>query len=521
MPTGSDPAKTVEAAIRLLRAGKARKAFARIADVAETTPGDPELNHIAGMIAMKAAVPAAARRFLERAFLDAVRHREAGIDLAHVLSGQSEYRRATEILQTLHGAHPGDDEITFALANVLNQAGDGEAAEAFYEGLVARHPGTPAYKTNLALLYQRRGRLGDAARLYRELLDAAPTDAELLYELALVKRFTADDPDLVRFELVQPATLKPQARMYLEYARAKMLNDLGRHDEAYAALDRANAIAAKGRPYRSKTYGRRLAAVRSFDPATTALTPAAPAATRPIFIIGLPRSGTTLIEQILCRVHGIVTAGEPPYLEQEILALAGEARAGEPEPRALARIADDPRPALEQMRHRYLERLAAHGPAERIIDKNPENFWWARYAMAALPEAQFLLLRRDPLDVWVSLYERYFPAGLDYSYAEADFADYYAKYRAATDDLASLDPSRVREIDYAAFCHDPERDGAALFAFLGLDWDPTVLDPAAGDGFVRTASVAQVRQPISTRSIGRWRTFEGRLDRLRRRLADV
>lgn len=513
-----DPAKTVDSAIRLLRAGKPKRAFARIEDLAEQSPGNPGLNHIAGMIAMKAGRVPEARRLLERAFVDPAVHREAGIDLATLLSSQYAYRRAIEVLERLRRVHARDDELDFTLANVLNQAGDTAAAEAIYAELAAGNPSVPAYKTNLALLHQRAGRMDEAARLYRELLDAKPDDTELLYELAFVKRFQPDDPDIARIERFQPATLKPQARMYLDYARAKMLNDLGRHDEAYAALDRANSIAAKGRPYRAKAFARRLDAVRAFDPEAAAPAPKEPAPVRPIFIIGLPRSGTTLVEQILCRVPRTVTAGEPSYLEQAVLALAGDRPGPAPEGRALGELAEAPGPALARVRAAYLERLAGHGPAERVIDKNPENFWWARYAIAALPEAQFLLLRRDPLDVWVSLYERYFPAGLDYAYAEEDFADYHAKYQAATENLTALAPGRVREIDYAAFCNAPEAEGRALFEFLGLAWTPEVLQPSAGDTFVRTASVAQVREPISTRSIGRGKNFGKRLDWLRHAL---
>jgi hypothetical protein len=297
----------------------------------------------------------------------------------------------------------------------------------------------------------------------------------------------------------------------------KYYDDVDDPEAAFRHHRLGNEIARRSRfRYdRAETTQRVTRTLAAFDRnALAALRPPGPASERPVFVIGMMRSGTSLTEQILAshpEVHG---AGELLYW---IFAADAE-RAANPEPRA---VNPEPRAALiARLGRTYLEGLAAQAPhASRVIDKLPVNFRNAGLIHAALPGARFIHLERNVLDTCLSIYFQGFSAAHPFATDFGDLAHYYHEYRRLMAHWRSvLPPSTLLEVRYEDLVEDPEGWTRRMLAHIGLPWDPRCLEFHRTDRPVLTASNWQVRQPIGKGAVGRWRRYERFIGPLREAL---
>jgi len=221
-------------------------------------------------------------------------------------------------------------------------------------------------------------------------------------------------------------------------------------------------------------------------------------AERPLLIVGLPRSGTTLVEQILSAHPSVAAGGELQFWRLRALELESD-RNALLDPRALARSAND-----------YLGLLEQIGPgAARVTDKAPLNFEALGLILSALPKARVIHCRRAPVDTALSIYFTEFASSLGFAFDRADIVHAWREYRRLMDHWRSVLPShRMLEIDYEALVTDPEPHIRRLVAFAGLEWDEACLAPEHNARVVKTASLWQVRQPIYRTSLQRWRRYE-------------
>ena len=288
--------------------------------------------------------------------------------------------------------------------------------------------------------------------------------------------------------------------MALSHALAKACDDIGETDKAFDNFARGNMLARQRFADTMREHREIFATLRSIfqdgvpEPVKT------PAATkRPIFVVGMPRSGTSLVEQILASHRDVHGAGE---LQAMRVAMA---------PAAAERRAD--RQALEGVRQRYLSAIDALGAQEpAIVDKMPQNFRWIGYIAAALPEATIVHTRRDPVAVGWSIYRTFFPAkGLEFTFDLGDIAEYYRLYEELMAFWAERLPGRIVDLDYEALTENQEAETRKLLEQCGLSWDEACLSPHETRRAVRTASAAQVREKIYTGSSQAWRKYEKHL----------
>jgi tetratricopeptide (TPR) repeat protein len=303
----------------------------------------------------------------------------------------------------------------------------------------------------------------------------------------------------------------------LEFALYKELEDLGDHAAAWDALERGNALMAALLQHEP---AREHALVDGLISATRNLLIAAPAAqmdgVQPIFIVGMPRSGTTLLDRILGNHRDITSAGELGDFARQVRWASDHVSNLPLDETILARLGDLD---LGELGRRYLlqTRWRAKG-SPFFVDKLPINYLWAGLIAKALPGARILHLVRDPMDVCFSNYRAYFGKGYAYSYSLDGLAQQYLDYQRLMRHWHEVAPGRIMDVSYERLTHDSEAMARDVFDFCGLEYEPGCLDLGRNKTPVATLSAMQVRTGIGQAAFGEWRRYASQLTGLQQRL---
>jgi tetratricopeptide (TPR) repeat protein len=362
---------------------------------------------------------------------------------------------------------------------------------------------------NLGNLHEDMGRREAAADAYARALAVAPGHPVALARSAGLARLTGpDDPVIagLRAAVAQPG-LPVGDRAELGFALGRALDQVGAHDDAFAACAAANAASRatdpEGARYDRAAHERFIDSLIAAFPAPAAVVEGA--GTGPIFICGLFRSGSTLVEQILAG-HSRVTGGG------ELGLVPGLARAIAGYPQAMATAGPD---SLAQLRDLYLGGLKTARPgADVVTDKRPDNFLHIGLIKAMFPTARIVHTVREPLDVILSNWFLHLDRSMGHALDLEDLAHWHGQYVRLMRHWKALYPD-ILDLDYDALVADPRPAVERLLGYCGLDWEDAVLDFHKAAAPVRTASVWQVREPLYQRSSGRWRNYERYLDGVR------
>ena len=399
------------------------------------------------------------------------------------------------------------------LGTIFCRTQDYDQGIVMYRRAVALAPLEPAYLRNLAWGAKYVGALNEASEALRHALAIAPDDVQAWYSLSGLPDWSPSDADIAALVgLAGAAANDPERSLAAGHALATAHEIRKDYPAALEALTRAKASRRAQRAYDVGTdLAAFEAAVAAWEagPRGVGATSAAP-----IFVVGPPRSGTTLLDRILSSHRDVVTAGELTIMP----ALARMAARQPPEGRLTADILRDGIAApADQMGDGYL-RAAAQiiGTPKRFIDKRPFNLILAGMISRILPNARILRMRRDPADTVVGNYRQFFNSQSlfhDYSYDLGDTARYVAGMETLSEAWqARLPAERYRVIDYTALVQDPERVIRSALTFCGLDWDPACLAFHENAAAVSTASAVQVREPLHGRNIGVWRRYGAGLE---------
>lgn len=396
---------------------------------------------------------------------------------------------------------------------------------------------TPDALDALAFYARRLDRHELSNALYRQAAEAAKDDAQLWYNLATSERSLgrldaavdacnralALEPDrygalLLRSELVRAtpeanhvaeleATLKPDlgpaGRMFVAYALGKELHDLKRFDEAFNAFSLGAETRRQNLRYDVAEDERKLARLQAVypGPATESSPPDAPA--RHVFIVGLPRSGTTLTERILGALPGVHSNGETDNFAAALLRSAPH-EGGDVFERCARAEASDVAGLYEALAAPEIE-------AGTVLEKMPMNYLYLGAIARALPQARIVWLRRNPLDSCFAMYRTLFREAYPFSYGFADLARYYAAYARLMDHWTQTLGERLMPVDYETLVTSPESVAPRLARHCGLPWTEAALEITSNRTASLTASAAQVREPIHARSAGLWKSYERHL----------
>ena len=539
------------------RTDEARRLYRR---TLERAPNEPEALHWLGVLEYKDDNPTAALSLLERAVahtpqtapaaaqryyhlaevqrgLD--RHDEARVNYRRAVAGMpkmadihfglgcsllalNEMAGAAEAFRQALALAPEDAEAEDGLAQSLAGSERFEEALAHYDKALTAEPGRPAIHCNKGLCLQHLGRFAEAAAAHRQALALDPDFANAHFNLVLlgesvggepVGRAAADGEDrgtTDRLEaLLQRPDLDAAARVTAEFTLARHLDKAGEADRAFAHFSRANALKAQSLP----TAFDGAALVDYIDRLLATFDAPFFAARRgwgkddplPVLVVGMPRSGTTLVEQILAshgQAHG---AGELKWFRQ----LTGSLQERLSSKRSYPHCAAEVTPALAgELAEDYLTDLRRRAPeARRVVDKMPANALRLGLVALLLPGTRVIHCRRDPRDTCLSCYFNVFAQGQSFSYDLRHLGLVYRQYERAMAHWAEVVPIPILEVDYEAVIEDTEAQVRRLLDFCGLAWDARCLNFHETARPVRTASFHQVRQPLYATSVGRWRPY--------------
>jgi tetratricopeptide (TPR) repeat protein len=440
-------------------------------------------------------------------------------NLASALEEQEKHDEAIARYEIALRLEPDYAEAHNGLGWVWHEQGRYEPAQERYRTALRLKPDLAMAHCNLGTVREELSDFEEAQRCFREALTHDPRHAGAWSQLATLLRGKLPEADLAAMrQLLADPYLTDSKRAVLHFGLAQVLDASKNYDEAGEHLRQANALALA--QWRKRGQGYEPALHTEFvDRLLSTCTPAffervrgfGVASERPIFIVGLPRSGTTLTEQVLASHSQVFGAGELSLAREDFQILAGE---GGTEALAFENLARIDAAIVERLANRHLDQLRAlDAESPRVADKMPDNYLHLGLLATLFPRAKFIHCRRDLRDVAVSCWMtnfRHIRWASDPDYIAARFRE----YQRLMDHWRSVLPVPVLEVGYEETVADLEGVARRLVAWCGLDWEPACLAFHKGNRPVRTASVTQVRQPIYTRSVARWKNYEKSLGAL-------
>lgn len=435
--------------------------------------------------------------------------------LEHLQLG--EVARAREILDSLGDAGAHDPASLQRIAEAHIACGRHDAAARCYARAVALKPDHPRYLYNLAASKIAMGELEEAETLLNRVIRLDPEDYDAWHNRSTVRTQTPDDNHVEQLEYVL-AHLEPghAGRVPVSYALARELEDLGRYDEAWEFLQQG-AVARRHRMQYDVAEDEEAMALIAevFNERFFNEQHESHASERPVFVLGLPRSGTTLVDRILNAHSQVASLGEINTLAFALMRCAGSAQGKAELIRKSAEI------DFAALGRRYVEGISAYGfGAPRLVDKTPLNFLYIGLIHLAMPGAKIIHLRRHPLDSCYAMYKTLFRVGYPFTYSLQDVGRYYIAYRRLMRHWRACLPGRILDVDYESLVNDQEGETRRILEHCGLDFEAACLEFHKQKGPAATASAAQVRQPIYRSSVGRWQSYRRQLAPLAEKLQE-
>ena len=533
-------------AARLLQAGRAGDAVVPLSEAARCMPGNAAIWHDLGLacfesgritdaitalrnsvaveprfqdsylrlgmaLEISGALEAALAAYNQAAELQPLA--EASYRAAQVLESLGHAPRAIELFRRAAATGAGTTLGRLAMARALLAEDRDPEAEKLLRKVLSTERNNAVALDLLANLLADGGRFAEARRHFIRAIDVSPDFAGRYYDIARCGRMEPEDADLVarmRAALQSPR-LDPAQRVRVHLALGKVADDLGQYEEAMREFDAAETVRNDIVRFDLGKFEQRVdrliahfTAERVAQAAAKVTDDARRGDARPIFIFGMPRSGTTLVEQVLSSHPDVRAGGELSFWNQHGSAWEGV-------------DSDDTRAEhLSTAAAGYLRLLRGlQSGGTHVTDKNPLNFQWAGLLHAALPQATLIHCRRDPLDTALSIHQTHFNPRMTFPTGGDALVGYLRAYqRLCAHWRAVLPAERFIEIDYEDLVADPDKVIRRLVSACGLEWNPACLNPERNARTVKTASKWQARQPIYRHAHGRWRAYEPWLGKL-------
>lgn len=438
---------------------------------------------------------------------------DAHYNLALAYTDAQDHAKAIEGYRRALAINPAHGLSWNNLGSSLGQLGQTDEALHAYLRAIELNPRHAEAQCNAGAIYSEQGQLDKARACFEAALEVRPDFVEVHYNLSSLKTYTRDDPHVAVLEdfHARRASLGERARIRYDFALGKALEDIGDHDRAFAAYEEGNRLQHALLPVDEQASDRLLARILAvfnadfFAARRGWVTQQVPDARRPIFIVGMPRSGTTLLEQILSSHPSVHGAGELMDLSVVIDEATG-AGPGRAFTEGVHRLTEAD---VRRIGEAYLRRVWKLSPDSLCIsDKMPGNFFYLGLIHLALPQARIIHAMRDPMDSCFSCYSRLFNDTMAFTYDLRSLGRYHARYMALMRHWRQVLPEgTVLDLRYEDMVADTEGQARRVLDFVGLPWDERCLKFHENTRRVRTASVAQVRKPIYQTSVARWKPF--------------
>jgi predicted Zn-dependent protease len=438
----------------------------------------------------------------------------ARANLAMVLGRLGRAAEALPLLDEIIAAEPDRPGNLSLHAATLARLGDFDQALQLYEQVISKTPDQPRALMTYAHMLKTIGRQDEAIAAYRKAADIDPALGEIWWSLANLKTVKFSDADIHAMEEVLGRDdLKDNDRFHVEFALGKAFHDFGRSDQAFAHYASGNALRRKYHPFIPGHLTEFVSRSVELFTAEVLERPGGNPAPDPIFVVGMPRAGSTLVEQILSSHSLVEGTAELPDMPP-IARGRGDYPASAPDMTAAER-----RAAGDE----YLRRSAVQRRTNRpfFVDKLPNNWMFVPFIQMVLPNAKIIDARRHPLGCCLSNFRQHFARGQDFTYDLTDLGRYYSDYVRLMAHMDAAMPGRVHRVIYERMIDDTESEVRALLDHIGLEFEPACLEFYKTERAVRTASSEQVRQPIYRDSADEWRRYETHLGPLKKALGPV
>jgi tetratricopeptide (TPR) repeat protein len=519
--TDPERARIEEASAALVRDDR-RKAEERFRGILERDPSHAAA--LCGLAALSLAVdrPVDAERLLRHALRQSEYLPLAYRGLAPALLQLGRLTQAEAAARYLTKIEPQSPQSWVALAGVEIRLMRQAEAVAAYERALALRPEEAGVQMSIGHLQKTLGRRAESESSYKAALALDPGRGEAWWSLADLKNYTFSDDEISTMQQQIASDARgPSNEAQLNYALGKAFEQRRQYHEAFAHYARGARLRRREASFDITEFERRIARIRDFFSAAFFATHrgGGDPSGAPIFIVGLPRSGSTLVEQILASHSAVEGTMELPNVLAVVQELDDMVASRNGYPETVGSLAGE---RLTAFGRGYIEQTAPLlrlGRA-RFTDKLPNNFSHVGLIHAMLPHATVIDVRRHPLDACFSTFKQYFAEGQAFSYDLEDLGRYYRSYLALMDHWDTVLPGKVLHVSYELLVRDPETGIRRLLEHCGLEFEPACLAFHETQRAVRTASAEQVRQPIYTSAVGHWRHFEEELEPLKRALGD-
>ncbi|RBO53309.1 sulfotransferase family protein [Rhodovulum sp. BSW8] len=463
---------------------------------------------------------AEAEAALRRAVAAEPRYLDGHLALAHLLMEAGDPEAAEKVLEAAMAAGHDRAIVRVRLAEAQAKQGRTETARASFDGAIAAEPGLALAYSLRGMLLQTLGEFAAAEADFRQAIALEPRNGEHYRTMLATYKVTPEDPLLARMEtLFADPALGDESRMHLGFALSRAMEQIKAHDRVFTYLRPANDLMRARHPYdiaeRRAEIDAAMAAFEGTDFSGRKIEGAAEYA--PIFVTGMPRSGTTLVEQIVASHSRVTGGGEIAYVAAEAMKLLQDGADGL---RPLDRIGDAEIAALG---HRIETEFRSRFPGSDLVsDKSIQTYMVAGLVRLALPRARIVVVHRDPRDICLSIYKNMFAEGTHrYATKLRDLGLYYRMFLEMIEFWRRKLPGGLYEIRYEDLIADPETQARALVAACGLDWQENCLNFHKTERRVATLSLAQVRQPIYATSMKAWQRHADELAELTEALGDA
>jgi len=478
-------------------------------------PFDPAAIRMLAELAARIGRLTDAENLLRRAIEIAPGFAAARSNLAMVLGRTGRPAEALELLDEIFAIDPEDLGIMNLRAATLGKLGDFGEALGLYEELLQKTPNQPRIWLSYGHMLKTVGRQPEGIAAYRRALSLQPNLGEAWWSLANLKTVKLDHSDIASMErALKSPGLSDQDRLHLDFALGKAMHDAGRVDEAFAHYAKANALRLEEEPYEPARLSRTVdLSIERFTPDAFAERPGGCDARDPIFIVGLPRAGSTLIEQILSSHSLVEGTAELPDIPAMVRKIGSD-------PSAFLKIGEAER---EELGREYLKRAGVQRRTDRpfFIDKLPNNWLYVPFIQLILPNANIIDARRHPLGCCFSNFRQHFARGQPFTYDLEHIGRYCSDYVRFMAHIDRVLPGRVHRVIYERMVDDTETEVRRLLEHCGLEFEPAVLEFHKTERAVRTASSEQVRRPIYREAKDEWRAYEAHLGPLKAALGSV
>ena len=437
---------------------------------------------------------------------------EAHLNLANALEALDRTDAAIAHYEKLLSFDPSNTKAHTRLGHALFLSGRTERSLTHFEKALTASPDNVELLNSAGNALRALGRLDEAIIAFEKSIASAPREGVGYYNLASSRHFSATDPYFAAMKEIARgiSSIPVEDRIWLHFALGKVFNDIGEYEQSFQHILQGNLLKRQQVDYDEAQALKEVEAIQTAFNADLirAKEGTGDPSTLPVFVIGMPRSGTTLVEQILASHRKVFGPGELPEFGKLAANISGPNETKFPEAVAALSGAD-----LREFGAKYVHALRSRSAAaNRITDKMPMNFRYAGLIHLALPNARIIHVRRDPRDVAFSCFSILFARSQYHTYDLVELGRYIRAYQSLMEHWRDVLPAgAMLEVEYEEVVGDLERNARRIIGFCGLEWDDACLSFHKSKRPVQTASVLQVRQPIYTSSIGRWRHFKDQL----------